>query len=311
MADLEKDEYVDISGTGCSAFHSDTIKIHIDDFWYRNMADIFFGIICKKQNIPMVCIKHTKNWMQYQTGGMAGKQTIYSQKTLFTKLQSQYLNSFFNQSVVQKNTLNSNILQQIKNPVAETIKHTLDILIPTLAHREIIMRKITRKVMSQIERNGLAEKVKVQTYSDEGRLSIGHKRNQLVENSTAEYVMFLDDDDDVHNDYIKDIYDAIVKHKPDCVTFNGTVTFNGANEQQYNFGLQYREYKNEHKVFTRPPGHLCAIRREIALKYKFKELDKTRDRATDVWHCLEMVKDRAIKSAAHIDKPLYHYRKRI
>ena len=59
----------------------------------------------------------------------------------------------------------------------------------------------------------------------------------------------------------------------------------------------------------RPPGHLNAIKKDIAIRYKFKELSKERDRATDTHHSLEMVRDGALKTSVHIDKPLYIYRK--
>ena len=160
----------------------------------------------------------------------------------------------------------------------------------------------------QINSLKLQNEIRVSHYIDDGKLSIGYKRNWLVEQSNAKYVMFTDDDDEVSSDYIKEIYEA-TKKNPDVITFNGIVTFNGINPQQFNSHIDYKEYKNTNKIFMRPPGHLNAIKKDIAIRYKFKELSKERDRATDTHHSLEMVRDGALKTSVHIDKPLYIYRK--
>jgi len=61
---LSGDSGVHILGTGVLAYHSDTIKISIEDFKIPNMADIWFAEIGQKRKIPFICISHKKNWIK-------------------------------------------------------------------------------------------------------------------------------------------------------------------------------------------------------------------------------------------------------
>jgi len=187
-----------------------------------------------------------------------------------------------------------------------------DILIISLRSREKYFNRITKKLQDQINALKLQKEIKIIHRIDDGKLSIGFKRNWCVEQSQAKYICHVDDDDDVHPDYIRELYEATLKN-PDSVTFNGTVYFNGdtTNPREFNSNLDYREYTSSDGRFLHPPGHLNPIKREIAIRYKFKEFDKLRDRASDVHHAMDMVNDRALKSAIHINKPLYIYRRRL
>ena len=49
---------VHFPGSGVSAFHSSTLMLDEDDFAIRNMADIWLGIACAKQNVPVICVPH-------------------------------------------------------------------------------------------------------------------------------------------------------------------------------------------------------------------------------------------------------------
>jgi len=46
---LPTDFFVNILGTGTTAFHTDTIKVSIKDFKKPNMADIRLGMLAQKQ----------------------------------------------------------------------------------------------------------------------------------------------------------------------------------------------------------------------------------------------------------------------
>ena len=267
---------------------------HFTEDFYKNMKYIY----CVKNNIH----QKESEFLLLKT-----KETY----SLSQRVSNDFIAEFKSVPLPQQKTLPSVMPQQqnvIQKPVVIT-RH-LDILIPSLRKREKYFMAISKKVQCQINFLKLQSDIKIIERIDDGKLSIGFKRNWLMEQSPAKYVMFLDDDDDVHSDYIKEIYEA-TKLNPDVVTFNGTVYFNGANPQGFNSNIEYREYKNENGMFMRPPGHLNAIKREIAIKYKFKEFDKINDRASDVHYAMEMVRDIALKSVVHIDKPLYIYRRKL
>lgn len=54
---LKKDIFVNILGTGTTAYHTDTIKINLECFPYWNKDDLCFAIAAKKQRIPLICLE--------------------------------------------------------------------------------------------------------------------------------------------------------------------------------------------------------------------------------------------------------------
>jgi hypothetical protein len=61
---LENDRSVHLLGTGVLAYHTDTIKISINDFLTRNMDDIYFGIAAQLQHVPLVCIQRHEDYLK-------------------------------------------------------------------------------------------------------------------------------------------------------------------------------------------------------------------------------------------------------
>lgn len=53
-----QDEGVHILGTGCTAFHTQTIEVKVSDFERPNMADLYFGRLGQRQNVPFVVLAH-------------------------------------------------------------------------------------------------------------------------------------------------------------------------------------------------------------------------------------------------------------
>ena len=304
---LEKDALVHILGTGTIAYHSDTIKVSPFDFKEKNMADIFFGVLGQQQKVAFIAIEREKSWLRQQQTG----ESIFSERNLSIQSILKYINpikwrkfDYFGFSSEQDR------IEQLQESIRSSCTHTWDILIPSLEKRKKSYDRLLRLLTRQIDSMGLLHEIKIQSWIDNGALSIGYKSNQLIANSTARYVCRFDDDDTPADNYISEIWEAI-KKSPDCVTFNGKVTFNGANEQEFNAGIANMEYRNGNRKFLRPPCHLCPTKREIATIYKFKELDKTRDRASDVHRTMDMVNDRVLENVVHIDKPLYFYNRKI
>jgi hypothetical protein len=58
---LEVDVPVDVAGTGCAAWHTDTIRFQMEDFppAHRNMADVHASLVCARRGVPIVCAAHT------------------------------------------------------------------------------------------------------------------------------------------------------------------------------------------------------------------------------------------------------------
>jgi hypothetical protein len=62
--ELRQFRTVHVSGTGTTAFHTDTIKIKLKDFEKSNMADIWFALEAQKQNIPINLIPRNAGWLR-------------------------------------------------------------------------------------------------------------------------------------------------------------------------------------------------------------------------------------------------------
>jgi len=57
-----RDQFVHVLGTGCSAFHGDTIDLSLADFPRPNMADVFLAQKAQREAIPCVVLAHRGNW---------------------------------------------------------------------------------------------------------------------------------------------------------------------------------------------------------------------------------------------------------
>lgn len=73
MDAVTKDTPVHIPGTGVMAWHSDTISFSMDDFKAPNMADIWAGIKCERENVPRICVAHPKDFL----GNLDGDGSCY------------------------------------------------------------------------------------------------------------------------------------------------------------------------------------------------------------------------------------------
>jgi hypothetical protein len=82
---------VDLLGTGCACFHTDKLKITLDMFKERNMADCFFARACADQSVPMYVLSHGKSFFTY----LPQEKTIWRSNTQESvRLQTEILRSF-------------------------------------------------------------------------------------------------------------------------------------------------------------------------------------------------------------------------
>lgn len=72
---VSQDVSVEVIGTGCVAFDNQEVKISLEDFPYRNMADILFSKVCYERGIPMTVLKHKYGYLRY----IPQKTTIWMQ----------------------------------------------------------------------------------------------------------------------------------------------------------------------------------------------------------------------------------------
>jgi glycosyltransferase involved in cell wall biosynthesis len=140
---------------------------------------------------------------------------------------------------------------------------------------------------------------------DNKSMTIGEKRQALLDSARGKWVGFMDDDDGISDDYIENLYEAMTQHPADVISFDQHCSVNGK-EFSVNFKMG-----NPHEPYIpgagtlhirRPPYHMCYWKSEIAKKAKFKPSSYGEDLA---W-CIEMYPQ--IRTETHIDKVLHYYK---
>jgi glycosyltransferase involved in cell wall biosynthesis len=131
--------------------------------------------------------------------------------------------------------------------------------------------------------------------------SIGAKRQALVDIARGEYIAFVDDDDDISDDYVGSLLEGI-KSGADVITFRQWAIYNGL-ESEVHFGLNNQDMPFQPGGITlRAPWHVCAWRRAVVAGCLFGESNYGEDL---VW-CLQA--RQRIKTGYHIDRVLHTYR---
>ena len=95
----------------------------------------------------------------------------------------------------------------------------LSILIPTVPVRKLLLDNLLSILNKQIKDNNLENRVEVIVFEDNFEHSVGEKRNVLYERSKGKYVLILDDDDMISDDFCIDICNVIEKHDVDQICF--------------------------------------------------------------------------------------------
>lgn len=191
------------------------------------------------------------------------------------------------------------------------MKHRLSILICTIPSRYASYGRLITELNSQI----LPYAPEVGIISNNStQLSIGAKRNWLLEKAESEYVCFIDDDDWISEHYI-DLLMSAIQTGLDCASLKGVITFNGKDSAIFEHSIKYQEYKtndlsgvwhcNDNTIkYERYPNHLNMIKTSIAKQFKFPEINHGED--TD-W-ATQIHKSGLLKTEFYIPEVIYHYR---
>ncbi len=100
--------------------------------------------------------------------------------------------------------------------------------------------------------------------------NIGTKRNNLLSLATGKYVVFIDDDDIISNDYIEKILKACKKNT-DCIGISGVMVVDGLKKINWHISKEYKTWHDEGGVYYRTTNHISPVKRELALMVGFPE----------------------------------------
>jgi cellulose synthase/poly-beta-1,6-N-acetylglucosamine synthase-like glycosyltransferase len=149
----------------------------------------------------------------------------------------------------------------------------LSILICSLESRAEKLERLMDALTPQ-----LTIEVEVLTHVDKGEASIGKKRNELMEAALGDYVAFVDDDDMVSVDYVEKVLTAL-DDDPDCASLTGIIYFANGKSEIFDHSVEHQEWsRGSNGVYYRSPNHLNAIRRSIASKVVFEDINFGEDK---------------------------------
>lgn len=175
----------------------------------------------------------------------------------------------------------------------------LSILIPTTTDR----RKVFNVLLDKLTKMSAGiEGVEIMYCEDNKQMTIGAKRQHLIENATGEYVVQIDSDDDVSDSFISDILEAL-ETKPDCVGFNGVMTTNGKNWENFNISLRNKSWFKKNSVYYRSINHLSPVKKSLALKAGF---NINKRHGEDYEYSMKLLP--LLKTEVFINKDLYTYK---
>lgn len=141
----------------------------------------------------------------------------------------------------------------------------LSILIATMPSRSAKLAELRTILDPQ-----LTNEVEVITDSSMN-YNIGTKRNTLLSLASGKYVIFIDDDDMISDDYVAKILEAC-KSDCDCIGISGIISTNGRNERNWHISKDFQMWLERGNVYYRTPNHISPVKRELALLAGFPEI---------------------------------------
>ena len=175
----------------------------------------------------------------------------------------------------------------------------LSILILTLPTRIDSYARLIKSLNLQVIQNNLINRVQILTLCDTKEISVGEKRNILLNKSCGKYVCFIDDDDLIAPDYLIKIINAISSNA-DVITFCGDYVENTI-RTPFSISMVHKGNYNHTNIFYRLPNHLCPVKRQIALSCQFT--DKNFGEDSDYADKINI----HLKNEYHIQDKLYFY----
>ena len=177
----------------------------------------------------------------------------------------------------------------------------LSILVPTVPSRiDLFYPNIMKELLKQIKNYNNIELI---SFFDNKKRTIGKKRQEMLNLAQGEYVVFIDDDDMISEDYIEQIMNNLNENiDTDCVVFDCICKVDGKEGKLCKYGVEF-EYGNilDGKEWRGKPAHTMVYKSSIALNHKYSDMKHGEDYDWVKRACND------IKNQTRIDKVLYYY----
>jgi hypothetical protein len=182
----------------------------------------------------------------------------------------------------------------------------LSILIPTIKGREAQFQKLHNTLSEQLYSKGIWNEIEIVSECDDRTMSIGNKRQLLLSRSYGDYVVFIDDDDKVADDYCLTIWNAIKNHpSADSIGFLQECIFDGGAPKKASLSNKWYGWAEKTGGFdyVRTPFFPTPIRRDIAVSIGYKDMRFGEDYDFSV----RLKESGLIVNEVFIEKVMYYY----
>lgn len=193
--------------------------------------------------------------------------------------------------------------EKLKSLMIGKGKPLLSILICTLFDRVVLFNRLLTKLREQE-----SDDIEIHYEIDNGDMSVGKKRNKLLDKSRGQYIAFVDDDDMISDNYIELVLNSIEKSYPDVVGMHLLMTVDGQNEERTYHSIKYDHWWDEpdpdrtgKKRYFRNPNHLNPVKRVHAIEARFPDINVGEDRE----YSQKLLQH--LKTEEYIEQPIYFY----
>ena len=150
----------------------------------------------------------------------------------------------------------------------------LSVLILSIPSRFDIVRPLIDKLMTQV---GDRDDVEILSLMDNKSLHIWEKRNELMRIARGTHMTWLDDDDDVADNYIDKLTEAIQANpNADVISFDQMCYLNGVEARVFaKMGNPHEDVRPDlsgtrYRDTLRPPYHWCCWKTSLASSEAFR-----------------------------------------
>ena len=143
--------------------------------------------------------------------------------------------------------------------------------------------------------------VQILYLGDNKSMSVGEKRNTLLDIAKGERIIFVDDDDQVTDNYVKTLL-SYCELDYDCVSIGVRMTEKDIERiYDYTFKANINKRDNGRFIAGRMPNHLCLWRKSVASRVRFPDRNLGEDH---LWAEQQLLKGYSFHDTKEI---LYHY----
>jgi len=155
-----------------------------------------------------------------------------------------------------------------------------------------------KELLRQIE--PYKQNVELISLFDNKKRSIGKKRQEMINLAQGQYLVFIDDDDRITEDYVSQIMTKLYENpNTDCVVFDSICSVYGTTKY-CKYGIEF-EYCDNGLEWRGKPAHTMVYASHIAKKHQYSDMVYAEDLDWVKRACLD------IKNQTRIDKVLYYY----